>query len=148
MPCGRDTCLGQGGTKDLTKHEQTNLHMKSQHSGMRPFHSHLGPIRKELVIMAETIFLGEHLCCTDSKDFKSGRTKATAILKVISQEIHKQWLQSMYDSVFFSLQTDETTHITVTQHEISHNVQVFDNTLGKVRCVFHAQKSVEGMSPI
>ena len=58
MPCSRDVCLGQGGTKDLKKHEQTNLHIKSQHgfSGIRPLHSYFGPIRKESVIMAEIKF--------------------------------------------------------------------------------------------
>ena len=49
---------------------------------------------------------------TIAKDFKCGRTKATAILKVISQEIHKEQLQSINDSI---LQTDETTDMTVTQ---------------------------------
>lgn len=58
MPCARDVCLGQGGTKDLTKHEQTNLHIKSQQgfSGIRPLHSYFGPIRKESVISAEIKF--------------------------------------------------------------------------------------------
>ena len=65
MPCSRDVCLGQGGTKDLKKHEQTYLHIKSQQgfSGIRPLHSYFGPIRKESVIMAEIkfgYFLGEH----------------------------------------------------------------------------------------
>lgn len=50
-----------------------------------------------------------------AKDFKCGRTKATALLKVISREIHKEQLFSMNESMFFSVQTDETTDITVTQ---------------------------------
>ena len=166
MPCSRDVCLGQGGTKDLKKHEQTYLHIKSQQgfSGIRPLHSYFGPIRKESVIMAEIkfgYFLGEHhlpLLLADhcnqlfrsmfpdstiAKDFKCGHTKATAILKVISQEIHKQQLQSINDSMFFSLQTDETTDITVTQQS-AIMIRYFDNTLGKVRCIFHALESVEG----
>ena len=165
MPCGRDVCLGQGGTKDLAKHEQTNLHLKSQQgfSGIRPLHSYLGPVRKESVIMAEIkfgYFLGEHhlpLLLADhcgrlfrsmfpdssiAKDFKCGHTKATAILKIISQEIHRQQLSSMNDSLFFSVQTDETTDITVTQQS-ALMLRYFDNTMGKVKCVFHALENVK-----
>ena len=54
MPCGRDVSLGQGGTKDLRKHEQTNVHTKSQQgtSGTKPLHSYFGPVRNESVIEA------------------------------------------------------------------------------------------------
>ena len=65
MPCGRDVSLGQGGTKDLRKHEQTNVHTTSQQgtSGTKPLHSYFGPVRNESVIEAEVkfgFFLGEH----------------------------------------------------------------------------------------
>ena len=155
MPCYCGVCLGQSGTKD---HEQTNLHIKSQ----QDFSALTFLLRKESVIMAEIkfgYFLGEHhlpLLLADhcnqlfrsmfpdstiAKDFKCGHTKATAIiLKVISQEIHKQQLQSINDSI---LQTDETTDITVTQQS-AIMIRYFDNTLGKVRCTFHALESVEG----
>ena len=61
MPHARDICLGHGGTKDLMKHERTNVHIKSQQglSDNRPLHSYLGPIRKESVVMAEIKFLRE-----------------------------------------------------------------------------------------
>ena len=65
MPCGRDISLGQGGTKDLRRHEETSVHSKAQQgtSGIRPLHSYFGPVRHEKIIEAEVkfgYFLGEH----------------------------------------------------------------------------------------
>ena len=75
-------------------------------------YTYFGPVRNEEVIEAEVkfgYFLGEHhlaflladhcnrLCRSmfpDSviaKDFKCGRTKATAILKVIAQDVQKSF---------------------------------------------------------
>ena len=67
-----------------------------------------------------------------AKDFKCGRIKATAILKVIAQDVPKKLLCAVSDSQYFSLQTDETTDITVTQ-EAAVMLRYFDNSLGKVR---------------
>ena len=41
-----------------------------------------------------------------------------------------------------SLQTNETTHITVTQEAVVM-LRYFDNSLGKVRCIFYALDKVE-----
>ncbi len=46
-------------------------------------------------------------------DFKCSHTKATAVLKVIYSL--KGILEALRASQYFSLQTDETTDITVTQ---------------------------------
>ena len=64
MPCGRDVSLGQGGTKDLRKHERTNVHTRSHHQGTSGIKPYFGTVRNESVIEAEVkfgFFLGEHL---------------------------------------------------------------------------------------
>ena len=66
MPCSRDVCLGQGGTKDLKKHEQTNLHIQV-FSGIR----HFGTIRKELMIMTENFLEEHHLPLYTSRSLQS-----------------------------------------------------------------------------
>ena len=48
----------------------------------------------------------------------------------------------MSESKYFSLQTDETTDITVTQ-EAAIMLRYFDNSMGKVRCIFYALDKVE-----
>jgi hypothetical protein len=70
-----------------------------------------------------------------AKDFKCGRTKATAILKVIAQDAWGSIEAALKDSKYFSLQTDETTDITVTQ-KMAIMLRFFDNSCGTVRCVF------------
>ena len=50
-----------------------------------------------------------------AKMFKCGRTKATAILKVIADEVMKELISRIQDSKFFSLHTDESTDVTVFQ---------------------------------
>ena len=70
-----------------------------------------------------------------AKDFKCGRTKATAILKVIAQDVQKNVLCAVRDSKYFSLQTDKITDITVTQ-EAAVMLRYFDNSVGKVRCSY------------
>ena len=77
-----------------------------------------------------------------AEDFKCRRTKATAILKVIAQDIQKKVLCAVSNSKYFSLQTDETTDIMVTQ-EAAVMLRYFDNSLGKVRCLFYALDKVE-----
>ena len=44
MPCSRDVCLGQGGTKDLNKHERTYLHINLNKASLE-----LGPYVLTLV---------------------------------------------------------------------------------------------------
>ena len=125
--------------------------------GVLPLQSYFGHIREKSIIRAEVLFayfLGEHhlafqlrdhctklfkLMFPDSsiaKDFKCSHTKATAVLKVIAQDCWKTI------SAAVSLQTDETTDITVTQ-QAAIMLRFFDNTQGQVRCVFFALESVE-----
>ena len=77
-----------------------------------------------------------------AKSFKCGRTKATAILKVIAQDVLQHIREVLQDSRFFSLQVDESTDISVTQ-QMAIMLRFFDNTKGCVRCVFYALESVE-----
>ena len=102
-------------------------------SGVRSLSSYFrssGPTRDLTVVEAEVnfgYFLGEHHVafqvadhCSKlfssmfpdsaiAKAFKCGRTKATAIVKVLAQEILEE---SLSVSKFFSIQVDETTDIT------------------------------------
>lgn len=162
---GRHVSLGQSGTKDLRKHEQTNVHTKSQQgtSGMKPLHSYFGPVRNESVIEAEVkfgFFVGEHHLAflladhcnrlfrsmfpdsSIAKDFKCGRTKATAVLKIIAQDVQQKLLCALSDSKYFSLQMDEITDITVTQ-QAGIMLRYFDNSIGKVKCIFYSLDKVE-----
>ena len=114
------------------------LHKHSEKYGVcvLPLQSYFGPIREESVIHTEvlfTYFLGElHLAfqlgdhCTKlfklmfpdfsiAKDFKCSRTKAAAVLKAIAQDCWKTITAAVRETKYSSLQTDETTDITVTQ---------------------------------
>ena len=164
MKCSRDINLGRGGTRDLRRHQETKLHKHSEKDGVGvlPLSSYFGPIREESLIHRSTFtyFLGEHhlafqlgdhciklfkLMFPDSsiaKDFKCSRTKATAVLKVISQDCWKTISAVVTETKYFNLQTDETTDITITQ-QVAIMLQFFDNTPGQVRCVFFALESVE-----
>ena len=62
-----------------------------------------------------------------AKDFKCSRTKATAVLKVISQDCWKTISAAVRESKYFSLQTDETTDIAVTQ-QAAIMLRFLDNT--------------------
>ena len=77
-----------------------------------------------------------------AKDFKCSRTKATAVLKVIAQDCWKTITTAVRETKNFSLQTDETTNITVTQ-QAAIMLRFFYNTQGQVRCVFFILESVE-----
>ena len=77
-----------------------------------------------------------------AKDFKCSRTKATAVLKVITQDCCKTISTAVREIKYFSLQTDETTDITITQ-QAAIMLRFFDNTQGQVRCIFFALESVE-----
>ena len=114
--CSRDISVAYGGTKDLHRHEQTAVHLGGNRSvaGTLPlisFFSKPGPKRMDSVVEAEVkfvFFLGEHYLAISLADhcsklfpslfpdsaiaraFKCGRTKATAILKVIADEVMKE----------------------------------------------------------
>ena len=77
-----------------------------------------------------------------AKDFKCSRTKATAVLEVITQDCWKTISTAVRETKYF-IQTDETTDITVTQQP-AIMFRFFDNTKGQVRCVFFAIESVRG----
>ena len=102
-------------------------------SSITSYFNQPGPRRMESVIEVEVkfgFFLAEHYLAFNIADhcsklfpslfhdsaianaFKCGRTKATAIIKVIAKEVMSGRLQQ---SQFFSLHTDETTDITVYQ---------------------------------
>ena len=102
-------------------------------------------------------FLGEHHLLADhcnrlfrsmfpdsciARDFKCGRTKATAVLKVIAQDVQKKLLCSLSDSKYFSLQMDEITDVTVTQ-QAGIMLRYFDNSVGRVKCIFYSLDKVE-----
>ena len=73
---------------------------------------------------------------------KCSRTKATAVLKVIAQDCWKTISAAVGETKYFSLQTDETTDITVTQ-QAAIMLRFFDNTQGQVRRIYFALESVE-----
>ena len=77
-----------------------------------------------------------------TKDFKCSHTKATDVLKVIAQDCWKAISAAVRETKYFSLQTDETTDITVTQ-QAAIMLRFFDITQGQVRCVFFALVSEE-----
>ena len=56
------------------------------------------------------------------------------MLKVISQDCWKTISAAVRETKYFSLQTDETTDITITQ-QAAIMLRFFDNTQGQVRCV-------------
>ena len=165
MRCSRDINMGPGGVKDLKRHEMTALHSRAEEScvGARPLSTYFGPARREATIEAEVkfgYFLGEHHLAlsladhatklfvsmfsdsTIAKDFKCGRTKATAILKVIAQDMWMGIASALSNSEYFSLQVDETTDMSVTQ-QMAIMLRFFDNSHGSVRCVFFRLESVE-----
>ena len=78
-----------------------------------------------------------------AKEFKCSNTKATSVLKVITQDCWKTISTAVRETKYFSIQTDETTDITVTQQP-AIMLRFFDNTQGQVRCVFFALESVRG----
>ena len=66
-----------------------------------------------------------------AKDIECSRTKATAVLKVIAQDCWKTISAAVRETKYFSLQTDETTDIIVTQ-QAAIMLGFFDNTQGQV----------------
>ena len=166
--CNRDVNVAYGGSKDLKRHEQTNIQqnfLKSS-SGVRSLSSYFrssGPTRDLTVVEAEVkfgYFLGEHHVafqvadhCSKrfssmfpdsaiAKAFKCGRTKANALVKVLAQDILEESLSVLKESKFFSIQVDETTDITVNQ-QCGIMLRFFDSVQGKVRCVFYKLEPVQ-----
>lgn len=76
-----------------------------------------------------------------ARGFKCGRTKATATVKVIAQDLIKEVLDKISDSKFFSIQIDESTDITFYQQ--MGIMLRFDNTNGKLGCMFYKLKSIK-----
>ena len=159
--CSRNISVAYGGNKDLSKHERTDVHQAGSRSvaGVSSITSYFqkpGPKRVESVVEAEVkfgYFLAEHHLafsvadhCSKlfpslfpdsaiAKAFKCGRTKATAIVKVLAEEVMKEVICRLEQSQFFSLHTDETTDITVFQ-QCALMLRFFDDVEGKVRCTF------------
>ena len=167
--CSRDVSVAYGGIKDLKKHELTNVHQAASRSTgatnslTTNFHNKAGPKRDDAVVEAEvkfSYFLAEHhlaLSLADhcsklfpslfpdsciAKAFKCGRTKATAIVKVIAQEAMQDILSRLKEFQYFSIHSDETTDITVHQ-QCGIMLRYFDNTEGKVRCIFFKLETVQ-----
>ena len=159
--CSRNISVAYGGNKDLNKHEQTAVHRAGSRSvaGSTSITSYFhkpGPKRIESVVEAEVkfgYFLGEHHLAfsvadhcsklfpsifpdsATAKAFKCGRTKATAIVKVLAEEVMKEVINCLEQSQCFSLHTDETTNVTVFQ-QWALMLRFFDDVEGKVRCIF------------
>ena len=94
----------------MRKHEKTTVHTKAHQGtlGIKPLHTYFGLVRNDEVVEAEIkfgYFIGEHHVAflladhcnrlfrsmfpdfTIAKDFKCRGTKATAMLKVIAQDV-------------------------------------------------------------
>ena len=160
--CKRDISVAYGGQKDLRRHKATALHTSAS-TAVRTSASPRdyvslgpGPRRDHAVVKAEvkfSYFIGEHhlaLTVADhcsklfpsmfpdsdiARAFKCGRTKATATVKVIAQDMIQNIVERINDSKFFSIQIDESTDITVYQ-QMGIMLHYFDNTDGKVCCIF------------
>ena len=152
--CSRDISVAYGGKKDLKRHELTGVHqsasmsVKATRSLTGYFTNASGPKREQAVVEAEVNFIGEHhlaLALADhcsrlfpslfpdsavAKAFKCGHTKATAIVKVVAQQVIED-LSRLEESQFFSVRSDESTGITV-QQQCAIMLQFFDNNDGKV----------------
>jgi hypothetical protein len=160
--CSRNVSVAYGGRKDLKKHELTSVHqaasasVTSTHSLTSYFSNTPGPKREQAVVEAEvkfSYFIAEHHLafaladhCSKlfpslfpdsevAKAFKCGRTKATAIMKVVALEVMKILLCRLEESQFFSIHTDDSTDITV-QQQCAIMLRFFDNEDGMVRCTF------------
>ena len=70
-----------------------------------------------------------------ARAFKCGRTKATAIVKVIAQGVMKEIMERIGNFQIFSIKIGESTDITVYQ-QMGIMLRYFDNTDGKVCCTF------------
>ena len=137
MKCSHDINLGKGGTRDLRRHQETKLH---KHSGRwcgctastvllwANKRGVCNPCRSILRIfpwrilsclsIGRSLYQLFKLMFPDSsiaKDFKCSCTKVTDVLKVIAQDCWKTISTAVRETKYFSLQTDETTDITVTQ---------------------------------
>ena len=97
--------MGQGGVKDLKRHEQTDVHSRAEKSNVRAIRisAQSGTKQRSRLKLNLSLFLENttlHALCladhaaklfasmfpdsTIAKEFKCSHTKATAILKVIA----------------------------------------------------------------
>ena len=76
-----------------------------------------------------------------AKSLKCGRTKPTAVVKLVAQEM-SEILDCLKESQFFSIHTDEITDVSV-QQQCGIMLRFFDNTDGRVRCVFFKLEPVQ-----
>ena len=136
-------------------HQSAGMSVKATRSLTGYFTNASGPKREQAVVEAEvnfSYFIGEHhlaLALADycsrlfpslfpslfpdsavAKAFKCGRTKATAIMKVVAQEVIED-LSRLEESRFFSVRSDESADITV-QQQCAIMLQFFDNNDGEV----------------
>ena len=139
LKCTRDINLGIGGTRDCRRHQEMKLHKHSKRCGCTASIFILWDNKRGVFNMCRILFayfLGVHhlafqlgdrctkqfkLMFPDSsiaKDFKCSRTKATGVLKVIAQDCWKTISTGVRETKYFSLQTDETTDITLTQQAV------------------------------
>ena len=163
--CSRDISVAYGGTKDLHKHENRAVHSSGSQSvantsSITSYFKQPGPKRIESVIEAEVkfgYFVAEHYLAFNiadhcskffpslfhdsaiAKAFRCGRTKATAIVKVLAGEVMKEIMGRI---TFFSLHTDETTDITVYQ-QCALMLRFFDEVQGCVRCTFFKLQPIQ-----
>lgn len=77
-----------------------------------------------------------------AKSCKCGRKKNTAMIEVVAGEVMGAILSRLKESQFFSIQMDKTTDISVNQ-QCGIMLRFFDNTEGKVRCVFYKLVTLE-----
>ena len=128
MRCSRDSSMAHGGVKDLRRHEHTALHSRAEQSivGAMPLSSYFVEVKCGYVLRehhlafnladhASKLFFSMFPDSDVAKEFKCSRTKTTAILKVIAQDAWRSIERALGESKYFSLRTDETMDISVTQ---------------------------------
>ena len=87
-----------------------------------------------LLTTAQKVFPGMYSDSDIARVFECGRTKATAIVAVIAQDVMKE-IERVSSSKFFSIQVDESTGINVYGH--IHNMD------GKVCSVIYKLESLQ-----
>ena len=98
MRCGRDINVGQGGQKDLRRHEQTVVHSWAEKSsiGAKPLSSCFGPIRGKAVVEAEIqfgYFIGEHHLAFRAADHASKLLLLCSLTQRLQKRFRMWWYQ-------------------------------------------------------
>lgn len=156
-PCGKPINI-KAGSNELRKHEGRKAHKDSVHGAsmcaslttLLQHSTQNEVIRGEILI---AMFLAEHhiairtvdhltdlikAICHDSeiaKKLKCHRTKATALLQVVSHDIRLSILKTIGQN-FFSIAFDETTDIS-TQKIMVTMLRYFDSKEGSVRTMMY-----------